>query len=153
MGRAPVRPAITTLAVGFPPLLLALAIIAFVTLAAAGIHPLWPSSDWSLPEAAITANDAAIVRLVLAGADPNARSRVRAPLVSGDIELTPLEAAIGSQEQRTLRTILKYGAALDGDSARNAVCLAHLRAPHLVPILQAHGAPAVDPRACGSEQP
>jgi hypothetical protein len=146
MGGTALRPSVAALAVGVPPLVLAAATVAVLVLAAFGVHPLWPRNRLTLPEAAITSNDAAIARLVMAGADPNAQDWMR--IDNGERSMTPLEAAIHSREARTLRTMLKLGAALEGDAGRRAVCLARVRAPHLLPILEAHGAPTVDPQAC-----
>jgi hypothetical protein len=113
-------------------------------LALLGVHPLWPRQTLTVQEAALTGNDAAIARLFMRGAHPN-----RLGPIPGDTRmLTPLEAAIGSREPRTLRTVLKYGATVEGDAGRVAVCVAHARAPHLLPILVEHGAPAIDPGLC-----
>jgi hypothetical protein len=152
MDRVDVRSSVVVLCVAVPPLLLAVSIAGVLALAAIGVHPLWRSVELTTAEAAALADDAAFVRRVLAGADPNAPAPVRTGTIgSAEQTLTPLEAAILSREVRTVKTVLKYGARLDGEAGRTAVCSAIRRAPHLVSVLLAHGAADIPPPLCSSE--
>jgi hypothetical protein len=112
-------------AVAAPPLLLALAAAALLGLAALGVQPLWPTPEVTPAEAAALGDDVALVRLARAGADIDRASLVRAGMLgAAPLALSPLDASIASRELRTLRTLLKLGASLDGDRGRLAACLA-----------------------------
>ena len=147
MGGADVRHSVAVRAVALPPLALGVVTVLFLALTLFGANPLWPRTPLNPAEAVATGDEAEFVRLVQAGADPNARVVVRAGLrESVDVPMTPLEAAVDTQTAQILNTVLQYGAVANGDPM--AVCIAYRRAPDLLPILKAHGAPEVDPRMC-----
>lgn len=130
-------------------MLLGIVTLAMLALAALGMRPLWPSTSLNPAEAIATGDEAAFIRLVRAGGDPNARAIVRAGLrESVDVPMTPLEAAVDQESAGTLDTVLKYGALVKGDTARVALCIAYRKAPHLLPVLKANGAPEIDPQTC-----
>jgi hypothetical protein len=143
MGRISLRSAVAAW-VALPPLAMAAATLAMLGLAALGVHPFWPHQELTVQEAAQTGNDAAVARLFMRGADPNAPG-----LVFGDSRLlTPLEAAVDSRQAHTVKTVLKYGAEIEGDAGRAAVCRAYAHAEHLLPLLKAEGAPPIEPSMC-----
>ena len=149
MGGADVRRAVAVPAVALPPIALGVVTLVVLILAALGNSVLWPTTVLNPAEAAATADEAAFIRLVRAGADPNRRLLVRAGLrESVDVPMTPLEAAVDADSEAMLDTVLAHGGVVEGDTARVAVCIAARKAPHLLPVLQAHGAPAVDLDAC-----
>lgn len=90
-----------------------------------GWHPLWSEPDLTLAEAAALKDRGTMRRLLLDGADPNARERVRAGILKDDeLLLTPLEASVGTRTPDALRLLLAHGARF-GESERAVVfCLA-----------------------------
>ncbi len=149
MAGADVRYSVAARAVALPPVMLGIVTLAMLALAALGMRPLWPSTSLNPSEAIAMGDEARFIRLVRAGGDPNARVVVRAGLrESVDLPMTPLEAAVYTQSEVVLQTVLKYGAVVTGDNARGAICMAYRKAPQLLPILKAHGAPEVDPATC-----
>jgi hypothetical protein len=80
---------------------------------------LWLPDEVTLSEAIATRNNAEALRLIAAGSDPNAPSRVRdGLLVNGrDVLVSPVEAAVGAQRADSLRQLLSYGAVMS-DSER-----------------------------------
>jgi hypothetical protein len=130
-------------------MMLGIVTLAMLALAALGMRPLWPSTPLNPAEAIAMGDEARFIRLVRAGGDPNARVIVRAGLrESVDVPMTPLEAAVYTQSEAALQTVLKNGGIVNGDRARGAMCIAYRKAPDLLPILKAHGAPEVDPATC-----
>ncbi len=150
MGRTSLRPTLGALALALPPLVIGAATaVALLLAVVSGGAPLWPRTSLTPPEALSTGDSAAFMRLAQAGADTSARDTVRAGLREHiEIVITPLEVAVDTQEERTLKTALKYGAVVDAEATRSAVCLAHRKAPHLLPLLKARGLPDVDPATC-----
>jgi len=132
-----------------PPLVLAVLMLVILVCAALGVNVLWPRTALNTSEAVATGDEAAFIRLVQAGADPNARVVIRAGLrESVDVPMTPVEAAVDTQSEAALKTVLAYGAEVNDDRARTAVCIAYRKAPQLLPVLKAHGAPDVDRSTC-----
>jgi hypothetical protein len=149
MGRAPVRPSLATVCVAMPPLVLAATTAVMLLATALGMRPLWPRTPLTPAEAIEIGDEAAFIRLVAAGADPNARSSVGPGLGRDSTRMrTPLEAAIIRGQERTLETVRKMGASISGDTGRDAVCLAYEETPDLIPVLVRYGAPFVEEDAC-----
>ena len=149
MGRAPVRPSLATICVALPPVALAVTVVLMLLAAGLGLRPLWPRTPLTPAEAIEIGDEAAFVRLVAAGADPNGRSAVGPGLGRDSTRMrTPLEAAIIGGQERVLETVRKMGASVSGDTGRDAVCLAYEETPELIPVLVRYGAPFVDEAVC-----
>jgi|SRR5688572_8633374 hypothetical protein len=152
MGGAAVRPSVAAACLAVPPLALALAAAAMLVTTALGLHPLWPRTLLSPAEAVMVGDDAAFVRLVTAGANPNGRTTVGPGLGREPSKtMTPLEAAVVRGREQQLKTVSMMGATVTGDAGRNAVCLAYEESPELVPVLWGYGAPRVAPEDCRPE--
>jgi hypothetical protein len=90
---------------------------------------LWPSDDVTLGEAVATRNSAEALRLIEHGADPNAPSHVRDGLLTNgyDLNMKPVEAAVGAQRAESLRMLLNNGASLDEPELQVLRCLEQTR--------------------------
>jgi len=90
---------------------------------------LWPPDEVTLSEAIATRNNAEALRLIRLGADPNQPSRVRAGLLTSDydVDITPVEAAVGAQRADALRMLLANGATIDGQQMRVLRCYEQTR--------------------------
>lgn len=113
------------------PALAAAGWVAFVLLAQVLAPSLVDGRTLTLPEAAALGSEADIVRLVRAGADPNASARVRLGVLREiDQRMTPLEAGaagrIGDRDG-VMRLLVEAGAALDDRSYPVVWCLADYR--------------------------
>jgi hypothetical protein len=132
-----------------PPVALALATAGMLIASMLGLRLVWPRTPLSPAEAVTVGDDAALVRLVAAGADPDARSTVGPGLRRDTREtMTPLEAAVVRGREQQLKTVWMMGATVTGEPGRAAVCLAYEHSPELVPALWRYGAPRVAPEAC-----
>ena len=102
-----------------------------------GRGPLWRSEPLTLPEAAALHDDADVLLLIGRGADPNAPGTIRPGMLTRDeIELTPLEAAVGARQERTVEFLLQHGAVVDAPSWTRLMCFAErLEAPAVRAVL------------------
>lgn len=90
-----------------------------------GTHPFWPDERLTLSEAAALRDQGEVTRQIAAGADPNATYRVRGGLVrGGEMQVTPLAAAVADGQARMLPFLLGRGAALDADLWLRLFCFA-----------------------------
>ena len=155
MGGSPVRPSLATITVALAPVALALTAAVMLLVTPLGVRLLWPRTPLTPAEAVEIGDEAAFIRLIAAGADPNGRSAVGPGLGRDSSRMrTPLEAAIVRGQERVLDTVRKMGASVSGDVGRDAVCLAYEETPDLVPVLVRYGAPFVtedDCRARGAQ--
>ena len=93
--------------------------------AALGQGPLWRSEPLTLPEAAALHDDADVLLLIGRGANPNSSGTIRPGLLTRDeIELTPLEAAVGARQEQTVEFLLQHGAVVDPPSWTRLMCFA-----------------------------
>ena len=90
---------------------------------------LWPPDKVTLAEAIATRNNAEALRLITVGADPNQPSGVRDGLLANgyDVNITPLEAAVGAQRADSLRMLLAHGAVVDEGEMRILRCYERTR--------------------------
>ena len=90
---------------------------------------LWPADDLTLGEAVATRNNAEALRLIEHGADPNAPSHVRDGLLTNgyDVNVKPVEAAVGAQRADSLRMLLVNGVSLDEPELLVLRCLERTR--------------------------
>lgn len=107
------------------PALLGIAAVILVVGALVGWEPLWSEPPLNLAEAAALNDRATIQRLLAAGADPNARTTVRPPILkSQEIVVTPLQAAVGTRTATTIEFLLERGARMDSHERAVMFCLA-----------------------------
>lgn len=136
--------------VGLPPLLLGLLALALLLAAGVGFQPLWPTSTLTLSEAAYLGDDAAVARMVMAGADINARAPVRAGMLEPvAVSLRPLGAALAGGQVTTTKTLVKLGARVESVLALRAACLAHERGDERLLDLLRQAGIVVYREACG----
>ena len=90
---------------------------------------LWPADDVTLGEAVATRNNAEALRLIEHGADPNAPSHVRDGLLTNgyEVNVKPVEAAVGAQRADSLRMLLANGVSLDEPELLVLRCLERTR--------------------------
>lgn len=90
---------------------------------------LWPPDEVTLSEAVATRNTAEALRLIEYGADPNRPSHVRDGLLTNgyDVNVTPVEAAVGSQRVDGLRMLLANGVLIDEPELQVLRCLERTR--------------------------
>ena len=90
-----------------------------------GLDPLWRVEPLTLAEAAALRDNGEVVRLIEAGADPNAPATVRAEFLRNDaLTVTPLEAAVGSDRVDIAQVLLDHGARLDAATWTRLMCFA-----------------------------
>ncbi len=117
--------ALLKLAIGLPGVMVALVIVVSLGLQAAGVFPFEPAGQMTLPEAAALESEADIVRLLRAGANPNAPARVRRTRIRAvQAALTPLEAAMSSRHVSVMTLLVDNGAVLDARNLPGLWCLA-----------------------------
>lgn len=110
---------------GGPGLIVAAVVVASLGLRAAGVFPFEPAGRMTLSEAAALESEADIVRLVRAGADPNARRWVRRTRIRAvGTELTPLEAAMTARHVSVMTLLAEHGAVVDAQNLPALWCLA-----------------------------
>jgi hypothetical protein len=89
---------------------------------------LWPPDEVTLPEAAATRNMGEAARLIGLGHDPNRRGRVRAGMFAdGDLQLTPLEAAVWAKRSDVAQLLLESGAVAQGTELSVLRCLTEVQ--------------------------
>lgn len=112
-------------ALGLPGALVAASVVLVMLLRLAGVPPLEPPERMTLSEAAALESDADVVRLLQAGADPNAPARVRRSRIRAvGADLTPLEAAMTSRHVSVMTLLIDGGARLDPEQVSVLWCLA-----------------------------
>ena len=122
---------LTRLALGLPGVMVALVIVVSLGLEAAGVFPFEPAGQMTLPEAAALESEADIVRLLRAGADPNAPARVRRTRIRAvGAALTPLEAAMTARHVSVMTLLVDNGAVLDARTLPGLWCLAASQQNH-----------------------
>jgi hypothetical protein len=86
---------------------------------------IWPQTELTLAEAVGLRDQGEAVRLMMLGADPNARYDVRDVFRDDElVALTPLEAAVITREDYMLELMIAYGARIDERNAGTLQCLA-----------------------------
>ncbi len=127
------------LVMGAPGLAGAVLVLAALLLSAMGVPPFTDPGLMTLPEAAALESEADVVRLLRAGADPDAPAFVRRTRIRGVYApMTPLEAAMTSRHISVMDLLVQGGATVDAArlpalwcvaaSQRNEDALAWLRA-------------------------
>jgi len=97
-----------------PGCVLAAATAIALAMAAFDESPMWPHRSVNLAEAAGARDESELVRLIEEGVDPNARYPVRPGLIAGHtMQLTPLEAAVASDDPAMVTRLLAKGVAMD----------------------------------------
>ena len=105
-----------------------------------GVAPFVPGRTVTLAEAAALEDEADIVRLVGAGADPNAPSFVRRTrLRAVHRAMTPLEAAAGTRHASVVQVLLEAGARIDARNFPQLWCAAETaRSDEVLALLRKH---------------
>lgn len=107
-----------------PGCLLAAAAAGVVILSAVDFHPLWPQPT-NLAEAAAVRDEGEVVSLIQQGYDPNVRYAIRQGwLFDLPSRLTPLEAAVASDDGTMVGRLLANGAFIDGVLWTHLRCIA-----------------------------
>jgi hypothetical protein len=117
-----------------------------IALALASIdrHPMWPHESMNMAEAAATRDEAEVVRLIESGAPFNDRYPVRPGLIfRSPTRLTPLEAAIASDDPMLVDRLLRKGTALDVERWTYLRCIAG--GDEVPPLLESHRPPGAEP--------
>ena len=100
--------------VALPAAAWALFCMVWLLLAALGVPAGVDGRSRNLTEAAAVASHADTARLLAAGANPNARARLRAGLVKNAATMmTPLEAATGAIRTGPVKMLVEHGATID----------------------------------------
>jgi ankyrin repeat protein len=93
-----------------------------------GEPPMWSGGALTVSEAAALRDQAAVVRLVSHGVDPNAPASVRAPILGRlEVRMTPLEAATAAGHVRVLELLVSLGAVVHQGNYASLWCLAEGR--------------------------
>jgi len=115
-------------AVAWPGAACALFSVLWLSAAALGVPQNVDGRTMTLTEATAVASHADVARLLRAGADPNAPSRLRAGLIlNSDMILTPLEAATGAVRTGPLQMLVDHGARIDAGNYAVLWCAAQAR--------------------------
>ena len=116
---------LTGLAIGLPGVIVAAVLVLSLGLQAVGVFPFEPAGQMTLSEAAALESEADIVRLLRAGARPNAPAWVRRTRIRRvGAALTPLEAAMSSRHVSVMTLLVDNGAVLDARNLPGLWCLA-----------------------------
>ena len=108
-----------------PPLLIGIAALSVLGGSIVGVHPLWHEPELTISEAAALKDRGTIQRLIWEGVDPNRRSRVRGGVLKNEeLNVTPLEASVGTRTPVTMEFLLMHGALMDDRDRKVLVCLA-----------------------------
>ena len=136
-------PAGLVIRIVLPPITGFLLLAAYVTAEALGFHGLARPEAETVSEAAALGHAARALELIAAGQDPNWRWHIRPGLLdSGELDVTPLEAAILGRHAELVRLLQRSGAIEPG--AARAACLAHARLPEVLPDLGASSSVSSD---------
>ncbi len=116
------------LVLALPGLAVAVAVTMAMAARALAIAPFEPGTRVTLAEAAALEDEADVVRLIRAGADPNAPSFVRRTRTRAVArQMTPLEAAVTSRHVSVMRLLLASGALVDDRNDAVLWCFAEAR--------------------------
>ena len=122
---------LTGLAIGLPGVIVAVVVVLSLGLQAAGVFPFEPAGQMTLSEAAALESEADIVRLLRAGASPNAPAWVRRTRIRAvGAALTPLEAAMTARHVSVMTLLVDNGAVLDARNLPVLWCLAASQRNH-----------------------
>ena len=144
---APLSPA--ALALGFPGLLLSLAIVVAAAALLGGVTPNLQAHQLTLPEAAALHDVAEIVRLVRAGHDPRQAATVRAGIIREQpMMLTPMAAAILERRVDVIALLADVGAAVRPEEFPHYWCLAQAQGDGAVLAAIESQVPAPGPIQC-----
>lgn len=140
------------LALAAPGCLLAAASVIALALAAIDRHPLWPRESMNIAEAAAVRDEAEVVRLVERGEDFNVRYPVRPGLLFPPAtQLTPIEAAIASDDPMVVQWLLQRGGPLDPERWTYLHCIAG--GDEVSPLLAKYRPPGAEPNCDGVRSP
>src|SRR5688572_14966585 len=113
------------LALAGPSLVLLVAAGVILSAALGGYEPLAGPEDLTLAEAAAIRDEAEVLRLIRAGADPDAPAIVRRGILNDPgYLLTPLEAAVAAGHVEVVQLLVRNGAVIDGRNFPILSCLA-----------------------------
>ena len=127
----------TACALAAPGCLLAAASVIALVLASMDRHPMWPQQSMNIAEAAAVRDEAEVIRLVESGENFNNRYPVRPGLLFGPpTELTPLEAAIASDDPMVVQWLLQQDGPLDVERWTYLRCIAG--GNEVPPLLERH---------------
>ena len=113
------------IALAAPGCLVAVATAIGLVMTVFGQSPMWPHQSVNLAEAAGVYDEAAMVRLIEDGMNPDERYPVRAGLIFGyEMNLTPLEAAVANDDPTMVRRLVEKGARLDARVWTHLRCVA-----------------------------
>ena len=104
----------------------------------AGADPFWPMPVLNVAEAAAVRDHAEVVRLIVAGQDPNRKWPVAPDLIDGNAhQMTPLEAAIEIRRLELVHLLLRHGARVTAETRAPLVERARaLGATDIVSVLE-----------------
>ncbi len=125
MSGALTQEVIRRLAIGLPGVIVAAVLVLSLGLQAAGVFPFEPAGQMTLSEAAALESEADIVRLLRAGAEPNAPAWVRRTRIRAvGAALTPLEAAMTARHVSLMTLLVDNGAVVDARTLPALWCVA-----------------------------
>lgn len=114
-----------SIALAAPGCLLAVATAIGLVMTVFGQSPMWPHQSVNLAEAAGVYDEAAMVRLIEDGMNPDGRYPVRPGLIFGyQMNLTPLEAAVANDDPTMVTRLVEKGATLDARVWTHLHCIA-----------------------------
>lgn len=142
----------TAIVLAGPACVVAAASVIALGLASIDRHPMWPRDVVNLAEAAATRDDGEVVRLIESGEDFNRRYPVRAGLLfDRPALLTPLEAAIASDDPMLVDRLVQQGVPFDVERWTYLHCIAGGdEAPQ---VLERYRPPDVAPNCEGIRAP
>jgi len=113
------------IALAAPGCLLAVATGIGLVMTVFGQSPMWPYQSVNLAEAAGVYDEAAMIRLIEDGMNPDDRYPVRPGLILGyPMTLTPLEAAVANDDPTMVTSLIEKGATMDARVWTHLRCIA-----------------------------
>ena len=113
------------IALAAPGCLLAVGTAIGLVMTVFGQSPMWPHRSVNLAEAAGVYDEAAMVRLIEDGMNPDERYPIRPGLIFGyQMQLTPLEAAVANDDPTMVARLVEKGATLDARVWTHLRCIA-----------------------------
>jgi hypothetical protein len=136
------------------PPLAAFAISAVIVMTApGGAPPFWRGGPLTLSEASALHDQGELVRLIAAGANPNAVYPLRAGIVAARA-LTPLEAAVGARRAEMVDLLMRHGATADPATWRRLDCFAQQTgAADVVEMLRRYRSSGIEASCAGVSTP
>jgi hypothetical protein len=138
------------LCIGLPGTLVIAGLGAWLVASCVGLPWVGAGDTVTLPEAAMMADHADVVRLIARGGDPNAPARVRSGTIDlAEHRISPLEAATRSRQAGILQLLVDSGARITGGNFPMLWCSA-TRTPNneaVIAFLDSHrpaGVPAIE---------